>query len=76
MLPIEEETRRLTAGWLNIVAASVISIGAVAPLAAMVLCSFGGTSGPPSVAIAAVCLSFLALGIGLHLGARALLSRR
>jgi hypothetical protein len=68
----QEEARRLTANWLNIMAAGVISVGVFAPLATLLLDSSSGWS---AHSVAGVSLGFLALGTGLHLSARALMFR-
>jgi hypothetical protein len=66
---IQEEQRRLTAAWLNIVAAGVISAGAVAPIVTVLIAQI---SGQVSWAIALAAFSIFC-GVGLHLAGRAVL---
>ena len=68
---IAEERLRLSAAWLNILAAGVITAGSVAPLA--VLASAGWDHGAGR--LLAFCGSCLLLGVGLHLAARLLVRR-
>ena len=65
-----KEARNLTASWLNIVAASVISVGVVGPVAALLV---GGGTASSAGTVAIVSLGFLALGTILHLSARAMI---
>ena len=66
---VREERRRLTAAWLNILAAGVISAGVVAPLVSTLIAQASG-----QVCWAAVIAAFwLVFGLGLHLAGRALL---
>jgi hypothetical protein len=69
-MDVREERRRLTAAWLNIVAAGVISAGAVAP---MIAAAANGTS-EQTIRVLALALGSLICGLGLHAGARALIS--
>ena len=71
-MDVREERRRLTAAWLNIVAAGVISAGAVAP---MIAAAANGTS-EQTLRSLALGLASLVCGLGLHAGARALISTR
>jgi hypothetical protein len=71
-MDVREERRRLTAAWLNIVAAGVISAGAVAP---MIAAAVDGTS-EQNLRSLALGLASLVCGLGLHAGARALISAR
>jgi hypothetical protein len=71
-MDVREERRRLTASWLNIVAAGVISAGAVAP---MIAAAANGTS-EQTLRYLALGLASLICGLGLHAGARALISAR
>jgi hypothetical protein len=66
---IQEEQRRLTAAWLNILAAGVISAGAVAPMVTVLIAQ---VSGQVSWAIAVAAFSIFG-GVGLHLAGRAVL---
>ena len=71
-MDVREERRRLTAAWLNIVAAGVISAGAVAP---MIAAAANGTS-EQTLRSLALGLASLVCGLGLHAGARALIRSR
>jgi hypothetical protein len=66
---VAEERQRLSASWLNIVAAGVITAGSVAPLALL------ASAGPDRDArvLLAFCVACLLAGVGLHLGARLLI---
>jgi hypothetical protein len=66
---ITEERRRLSAAWLDVLAAGVITAGSVAPLTVLI----GGTWAEATKRLAALCLACLLLGIGLHLVARILI---
>ena len=66
---IAEERRRLSAAWLNILAAGVVTAGSVAPLTVLI----GGAWTEATKRLAALCLACLLLGIGLHLVARFLI---
>ena len=65
-----DERQRLTAAWLNIVAAGVISTGSLTQLIAVSVGDRAGASAAPSIAGA---LASLGAGIALHLVARALI---
>ena len=68
---IAEERQRLSATWLNILAAGVITAGSVAPLA-----SLAGAGWAQSAShLLAFCAGCVLLGIGLHLAARLLIRR-
>lgn len=64
-----EERRKLTASWLNIVAASVISTGSVAQLLIGASSSQTGTGMGRTLVTAAICL---VVGVTLHALARLL----
>ena len=66
---IAQERRRLSAAWLNIVAAGVVSAGMMTPLTAV---AFSGWGERTSSAVAVGGAAFL-LGCGLHLLARAVI---
>jgi hypothetical protein len=66
---LDDEKRRLSAAWLNIVAAGLVSTGVVAPLVAQAAADASGWR--PLAMGGAV----LAGGFVLHLAARALLGR-
>jgi hypothetical protein len=68
---IREERRRLTAAWLNILAAGVISAGAVAPVVSTMMAHVSGQV-CWAVGIAAF---WLVCGLGLHLAGRAVLGQ-
>lgn len=72
--PSDPEARRLTAGCLNIVAASAVSIGGLAPFATLLVADEAGHAVRPARLAATVAL-FLLLGLLLHLAARAVLPR-
>jgi hypothetical protein len=64
------ERQKLTAAWLNIVAAGTVSTGAVVQLAAV---SSGERAGPAAVQSMATAFAFLLAGVLLHLLARQLI---
>ncbi len=66
---LDDEKRRLSAAWLNIVAAGLVSTGVVAPLVAQAAAD--GSGWRPLALGGAV----LGGGLVLHLAARALLGR-
>jgi hypothetical protein len=68
---IAEERRRLSAAWLNILAAGVITAGSVAPLPVLVGAPWSHATGR----LLALCLTCLLIGVGLHWAARLLLRR-
>lgn len=68
---IADERRRLSAAWLNILAAGVITAGSVAPLPVLV----GAPWDHATSRLLALCLTFLLIGFGLHCVARLLLRR-
>ena len=68
---IAEERRRLSAAWLNILAAGVITAGSVAPLPVLV----GGPWNQATNRLLALCLACFLIGVGLHWAARLLLRR-
>jgi hypothetical protein len=68
----EDERTKLTANWLNTVSAAAVTIGVIAPIATIIV-SFPTPLfdlGNPIVGIAI----WLATGLGLHSGARYILS--
>ena len=69
MNPIEDEQRRFTAAWLNIVAAGVITAGSVAPLPVLL----GAPQGQTANHLLALCVGCSILGVCLHFMARRLL---
>jgi hypothetical protein len=71
-MDIRAERRRLTAAWLNIVAAGVISAGAVGPVIATIATNGGPEQTSRAVSVALACI---AGGVGLHALARTLLVR-
>jgi hypothetical protein len=70
----EEEQIKLTANWLNIVAAGTVVTGAVAPLIAYAIGTIPNGAASPYIVGVGSAVS-LALGIGLHLFARHSLRR-
>jgi hypothetical protein len=68
---IAEERRRLSAAWLNILAAGVITAGSVAPLPVLVGAPWSHATGR----LLALCLVCLLIGVSLHVVARLLLRR-
>ena len=66
---LDDEKRRLSAAWLNIVAAGLVSTGAVAPLVAQAAADAAGWR-PLAMGVAVLTAGFV-----LHLVARALLGR-
>ena len=71
MDPIADERRRLSAAWLNILAAGVITAGSVAPLPVL----GGAPSSHATGRLLALSLTCLLIGFGLHGAARLLLRR-
>jgi hypothetical protein len=69
MNEIAQERRRLSAAWLNILAAGVITAGSVAPLSILVGTAWSEATGR----LLLLCLVCLLIGVGLHLAARLLL---
>ena len=69
---IAQERRRLSAAWLNIVAAGVVSAGVMTPLTAVAITGWGERT---AYALAVGGTSLL-IGCGLHLLARAVLRER
>jgi hypothetical protein len=67
-----QERRRLSAAWLNIVAAGVVSAGVMTPLAAVAVSGWGERT---AYALAVGGASLL-IGCGLHLLARAVLREK
>ena len=67
-----QERRRLSAAWLNIVAAGVVSAGVMTPLAEVAISGWGERT---SYAVA-VGVASLLIGCGLHLLARAVIRER
>jgi hypothetical protein len=67
------ERQKLTAAWLNIVAAGTVSTGAVVQLAAV---SSGERAGPAALQSMATAFAFLVAGLVLHLLARQLIGPR
>ena len=65
-----DERRKLTAGWLNILAAGTVSTGAVTQLAAV---SSGERIGAAALQGIVTALTFAVAGILLHVVARRLL---
>lgn len=74
MSPLDDEARRLTANWLNIVAASAISIGGLTPFATMFVAGRDGRE-VEAGRLAVTVVVFFMVGLLLHLGARAALPR-
>ena len=68
---IAEDRQRLSATWLNILAAGVITAGSVAPLASLAGAGWAQSAGH----LLAFCAGCVLLGIGLHLAARLLIRR-
>jgi hypothetical protein len=68
-MDVRDERRRLTAAWLNVVAAGVISAGAVGPVIAAT------ATGAPGLASRAMALALgcVICGVGIHVAARALI---
>ena len=66
---VHNERTKLTATWLNSIAAAAVAVGAIAPSIAAVT----GTTSPPLAA--GLALFWLFVGAGLHFGARAILGR-
>lgn len=62
------EKRKLTAAWLNIIAAGVVTTGGVAQIVSVLGGDGAAHRGAPVLALALLCLG---LGTGLHLIARA-----
>jgi hypothetical protein len=69
---IAQERRRLSAAWLNIVAAGVVSAGVMTPLAEVAISGWGERT---AYALAVGGASLL-IGCSLHLLARAVLRER
>lgn len=74
MSPLDDEARRLTASWLNIVAASAISIGGLTPFATLLVAGRDGRE-VDAGRLAATVAVFFVVGLLLHLGARRALPR-
>lgn len=66
---IHNERIKLTATWLNSIAAAAVAVGAIAPSIAAVT----GATSPPLAAVLA--LFWLFVGASLHFSARAILGR-
>jgi hypothetical protein len=74
MTKAEEEQIKLTANWLNVVAAGIVVTGTVAPLIAYVLGTIpNGTVSPYIVGVGSIVS--LVFGIALHVLARHSLKR-
>jgi hypothetical protein len=71
---VHNEQVKLTATWLNTLAAAIITTGVVAPVVGL-LFGFSGTAAISKVAIAAACGAWLLIGVILHLVARYTLGR-
>ena len=69
---VQNERTKLTATWLNGVAIASIVAGVVTPLAALTF-GFGSTSSRSTAVAVLVSFAWLAVGIGLHVGARRVL---
>jgi hypothetical protein len=69
---IAEERRRLSAAWLNILAAGVITAGSIATLPVLVGTPWTATTS----CLLALCIACLLTGFGLHLVARFILRRQ
>jgi hypothetical protein len=68
---IHNERTKLTAAWINTLAAALIAAGAVAPIAAIL---YGLSTLPVSAARTfALAFTCVGLGIGIHVIARAVL---
>lgn len=74
MAPLDDEARRLTASWLNIVAASAVSIGGLTPFATLLVAGQQGRE-VGGGRLAATVGIFFVVGLLLHLIARAALPR-
>jgi len=71
---IRNERTKITATWINTLAAATVATGVIAPIAAVVFgLPMSGTISRPAFAIAT--LVWLLLGIALHLWARRILGR-
>jgi hypothetical protein len=71
---VQNERTKLTANWLNALAAGIVITGVVAPLVA----SIYGVAGPSQagyVVIAVLSLIWFAVGTALHFVARRMLAR-
>lgn len=66
---VHNEKTKLTATWLNSVAAAAVAVGGIAPSVAAVT----GTIG--ALAALALFAFWVSAGVGLHLWARSILSR-
>ena len=69
---VRNERLKLTAGWLNALAAGIIIAGAVAPLVAAIY-RFPGPTQIGYTAVAVFGIGWLLIGTALHLVARRLL---
>jgi hypothetical protein len=71
---VHNERLKITANWLNTLAAGIIVTGAVAPVVAG-LYGFQGSSRIGSASLVLLSVAWFGIGTGLHLTARWLLTR-
>ena len=71
---VRNERVKLTANWLNALAAGIVVTGAIAPLVAALYGVPGPAQASPA-SITVLTLVWVAAGIALHLSARRLLGR-
>ncbi len=72
---IRNERWKLTANWLNTIAAGTVIAGCVTPIVAL---AYGLRTGPDAAAtsvIIVLTLIWILVGVALHMGARVILGR-